>query len=121
MIHDFNNDLVVIPLKPLSVNEAWQGKRYKTKAYKQYCKDVAMLLPKGIAIPKGKFGIRFHFYFSSPRSDWDNPIKTTQDAICHTYGLDDANIYLGIVEKFLVEKGQERIEFELFEYREENE
>ena len=62
MIHDFNNDLVVIPLKPLSVNEAWQGKRYKTKKYKQYCKDIAMLLPKGIAIPKGKFGIRLHFY-----------------------------------------------------------
>lgn len=113
-----HGEMLVIPIKPLSVNEAWQGKRYKTSKYKKYCKDVALMLPNNIELPKGKFGIRFHFYFSSARSDWDNPIKTTQDAICSTYGLDDANIYLGIVEKFIVEKGQERIEFEIFEYTE---
>ena len=110
--------MINIPIKPLSVNEAWQGKRFKTPKYKKYCKDISLVLPKTIELPSGKFGIRFHFYFSSKRSDWDNPIKTTQDAICANYGLDDANIYLGIVEKFIVAKGDERIEFEIFEYEE---
>jgi len=35
-----------INYKPLSVNEAWQGKRFKTKAYKDYEKSLMLLLPK---------------------------------------------------------------------------
>lgn len=112
----FGNEMLVLPIKPLSVNEAWQGKRYKTDKYKKYCRDIKMLLPNNIELPKGKFGIRFHFYFSNKRSDWDNPIKTTQDAICAAYGLNDDNMYLGIVEKFICPKGEERTEFEIFEY-----
>jgi Holliday junction resolvase RusA-like endonuclease len=109
--------MLTIPIKPLSVNEAWQGKRYKTAKYKRYCQDIHMILPKNIELPDGKFGIRVHFYFSNAASDWDNPIKTTQDAICSYYGLNDSNMYLGIVEKFLCNKGEEKIEFEIFPYK----
>ena len=31
----FKYKIVRIEMKPLSVNEAWQGKRYKTEKYKQ--------------------------------------------------------------------------------------
>ena len=108
--------MIVLPIKPLSVNEAWQGKRYKTRKYKQYTRDVSLILPKSITIPKGKLGIRLHFYFSNKASDWDNPIKPLQDIICSNYGIDDRHIYLAIVEKFIVPKGEDRIEFEIFEY-----
>lgn len=103
-------------IKPMSVNEAWQGKRYKTAKYKKYTKDVSILLPREITIPKGKLGIRLHFFFSNSASDWDNPIKPLQDIICANYGIDDRHIYLAIVEKFIVKKGEERIDFELFQY-----
>ena len=39
-------------IKPLSVNEAWQGKRFKTNSYKSYEKDVMRLLPANLEIPK---------------------------------------------------------------------
>jgi Holliday junction resolvase RusA-like endonuclease len=104
-------------IKPLSVNDAWKGRRFKSDKYKQYAKDVRLLLPKQITIPKGELGIRFHFYFSNKASDWDNPIKPLQDVICACYGIDDRHIYLAIIEKFIVKKGQEKIEFEIFEYK----
>ena len=43
--------MVHIDIKPLSVNEAWQGRRYKTPKYKQYQETLLWLLPK-IKIPK---------------------------------------------------------------------
>ena len=37
---------VFLNVKPLSVNQCWQGRRYKTKAYKQYEKALLQILPK---------------------------------------------------------------------------
>lgn len=108
--------MITIPIKPLSVNEAWKGRRFKTDKYKRYSRDVSLLLPKSLEIPKGKLAITFRFYFSNSNCDWDNPIKPIQDIICSNYGIDDRHIYLAIIEKFVVKKGQERIEFEIYEY-----
>jgi hypothetical protein len=43
-----------IKIKPLSVNKAWQGKRFKTNEYKQYEKEVSLLLPSHLKIPEGR-------------------------------------------------------------------
>lgn len=118
--HKCGEDWLVIPLKPLSVNEAWQGKRYKSKKYKAYCKDVPMFLPSHITIPKGQMIICFDWYFSSGRSDWDNPIKPLQDIICSAYGLEDNNFYRAIIRKHLVDKGDERSEFRIHELTDKN-
>jgi len=40
-----------INIKPMSVNTAWQGKRYKTTLYQRYEKIVMVLLKK-MAIPE---------------------------------------------------------------------
>jgi len=50
----------LIRIKPLSVNKARQGKRFKTKDYKEYEKIVLMLL-RPIEIPKGKLRIDYIF------------------------------------------------------------
>ena len=34
-----------LKIKPLSVNQVWQGKRFKTKTYKDYEKNVLAILP----------------------------------------------------------------------------
>lgn len=60
-------------IKPMSVNEAWQGKRFKTRKYKQYEKACLFVLPKKIDIPDGPLKVSLVFGFSSKLSDADNP------------------------------------------------
>ena len=102
-----------IDLKPLSVNQAWKGRRFKTDRYKAYIRSCRALLPK-IEVPQGcKLQIHFVFGFSSAGSDWDNPIKPLQDIMQDLYGFNDSRIYRGITDKVLVKKGSEFIEFSI--------
>ncbi len=101
-----------INIKPLSVNQAWQGKRFKTKAYKQYEKDVQLLLGK-MDIPEGFLMIEMTFGFSNSASDWDNPIKPFQDILQKKYGFNDNRIKRAIIDVVKVKKGCEFIEFEI--------
>lgn len=106
-----------IDIKPLSVNESWQGKRYKTDKYKLYERACLFMLPKLNVPPKGKLQIEFVFGLSSKSSDWDNPIKPIQDIMQKKYGFNDNRIYRAIVEKVDVEKGNEFIEFNITELK----
>ena len=99
-------------IKPLSVNQAWQGKRFKTPQYKAFEKELTLLL-KRIKVPEGKLLLKAKFGLSSKNADWDNPIKPFQDVIQKKYGFNDRRIYKGEIEKVDVEKGKEFIEFEL--------
>lgn len=104
--------MVTVNIKPLSVNEVWQGKRFKTPKYKEYERVVLLMLPK-IKIPEPPYAISFEFGVSSKLSDWDNPIKPFQDILCKKYGIDDRDIYKGTVSKVLVKKGQEYVKFKI--------
>lgn len=101
-----------VNIKPLTVNQCWQGKRFKTPKYKAYEKELLLKLRK-MTIPDGKLMLIVNFGFSSKLSDWDNPIKPFQDCLQKKYGFDDRRIYKAIVEKFDVAKGDEYIEFDL--------
>lgn len=100
-----------IEIKPLSVNDAWKGRRYKTDEYKQYQNTLLWLLPK-IKLPPPPYELHFKFGFSSSASDWDNPIKPTQDILSKRYGFNDKLIRKAVVETEIVPKGKEYIEFE---------
>jgi len=104
------NNLVKLDIKPLSVNEAWKGRRFKTDKYKRYESDVLMMLPK-IIIPDGDLFLRIEFGFSNSASDWDNPIKPIVDIFQKKYGFDDKRITKAVVEKVKVKKGGEYIRF----------
>lgn len=99
-----------IKIKPLSVNAAWQGKRYKTKEYKSYEQELFWKLPD-INIPEGELHIEFIFGLSSKNADWDNPIKPFQDILQKKYGFDDKRIFSASVQKKIVKKGEEFISF----------
>ena len=103
---------ITVNIKPMSVNEAWKGKRYKTNEYKQYTTDLMWLLPK-IKLPEPPYQIRFEFGFSNTLSDWDNPVKPTQDILCKKYGFDDRLIRKAVVETDIVPKGEEYFVFEI--------
>ncbi len=108
------SDCLVIPIKPMSVNKAWGGRTFKSKEYKKYIKDVNLLLPAKIAFPDDKIILCLDFYFSSKASDLDNPIKPIQDIIFNKYGLDDKHVYSAIQRKFIVKRGEERIEVRIY-------
>lgn len=99
-----------INLEPLSVNTAWKGKRFKTDKYKQFERDMFLLLPK-MEIPKDELSVTLIFGFSNKASDIDNPIKPTLDVLQKAYGFNDKDIYELQVIKQIVKKGKEYIEF----------
>lgn len=101
-----------INIKPISLNEAYRGRRFSTKELKQFKDDVYIQLPK-LIIPKGKLEIHYVFGVSSKRSDGDNLVKAIQDCIANAYGFNDCMIYKWRGEKVDVAKGKEFIEFEL--------
>lgn len=105
-----------IDIKPMTVNRAWKGKRFKTKEYKQYEKDVLLLLPKKYDIPEGDLQVKFKFGLSSKLADYDNCIKLFQDLLQKKYKFDDRRIFRALIEKEIVKKGKEYIEFDIKPY-----
>ncbi len=101
---------ILIDIKPLSVNEAWQGRRFKTGKYKKYEKDMLLCLPK-IELPEPPYIAYYTFGLSNMASDWDNPVKPFQDICQKKYGFNDRNIKKAVIEKVKVEKGKEYIAF----------
>jgi Holliday junction resolvase RusA-like endonuclease len=102
-----------IEIKPLSVNQCWQGKRFKTPKYKDFEKQVLLLLPNNYKVPLGDLQITLKWGFSSKLSDWDNPIKPFQDILQKKYNFNDSRIFKATVEKEIVKKGEEYIEFNI--------
>jgi len=101
-----------LDIKPLSANEMWQGKRIKSKKYRDFEKSVLLML-KPVYVPDGNLELYLKWGFSSTNSDWDNPIKAFQDCLQKKYGFNDNRVFRAVVEKVKVKKGEEFIEFDL--------
>lgn len=104
--------MVTVELKPLSINEAFQGRRFKTEKYKKFEKNSMLLLPK-IKLPEPPFEVRYVFGFSNKASDADNPTKPLQDILQKKYKFNDKEIYRIIIDKVIVKKGKEFFGFEI--------
>lgn len=103
-----------IKIKPLSVNKAWQGKRFKTNNYKSYEKEMLLRLPK-LDVGEGILRIDIELSFSNKGADIDNPLKPLLDILQKKFGFNDSQIYELNVKKFIVKKGEEKIKFEIIE------
>ena len=101
--------------KPLSINEAWQGKRFKTPAYKRYEEAMLLLMPKGKVDPEQMLRVEFFFGFSNKASDLDNPVKLLMDIAQKKYGFNDKNVFELNVRKCLVKKGEEFIQMSIYQ------
>jgi Holliday junction resolvase RusA-like endonuclease len=98
--------------KPLSVNKAWKGVRYKTDAYKAYETIVLLRLPR-IIVPEPPFKLTLEFGFSNKASDFDNGVKCFVDILQKKYGFNDRDIYEALIRKKIVPKGKEYVSFSL--------
>ena len=104
---------IELSIKPLSVNEAWQGKRFKTDKYLAYEKELLLNLPNKKPKLSEMLRIDFFFGFSSPLADLDNPVKPLMDILQKKYGFNDKQVFELNVRKCLVEKGKEFISVEI--------
>ncbi len=104
-----------IEIKPLSVNDVWQGRRFKTPKYKQYERDLLLLLPPVKIDFKYDLSVNIIFGFSSATSDIDNPVKPLLDVLQKKYGFDDKQIHELNIKKEIVKKGNEFIKLEIKE------
>ncbi len=103
----------------MSVNKAWQGKRFKTKEYKAYERELLYTLPK-IELPEPPYSVSYSFGFSNSASDIDNPVKLLQDILQKKYGFNDRDILEMYVRKHKVSKGLEWLSFEIRHFDEKN-
>ena len=101
-----------LPIKPLSVNQAWQGKRFKSKAYTAYEKAVLPKL-KLSKLPDAPYALHFEFGFSNKASDIDNGVKPFLDLLQKKYKFNDKEVYYMTVSKVIVPRGQEYVHFKL--------
>ena len=85
--------MIKISIKPLSVNEAFQGRRFKTPKYNAFQKELLLKLPKIKLDLTGSLKISITYGFSSSLSDIDNPTKMFLDCLVKKYGFDDRQIY----------------------------
>ena len=104
--------MVKLNIKPLSVNEAWQGRRFKTDKYKRYESDMLLILPK-INIPPPPYRLNIIVGFSNKASDLDNICKPFLDILQKKYGINDKHIEILHIEKQIVSKNNDFISFEL--------
>ena len=105
-------NVIQINEKPLSCNEQWQGKRFKTTKYRGYEELLLLTLPS-LKIPEKPLKVMFEFGFSNKCSDIDNCVKSCLDILCKKYGFDDRDIYRLEVTKVIVPAKKEYTKFEI--------
>ena len=106
-------------IKPLSMNEAFLGRKRKTAKYRDYEIKLPVLLPE-LEIPdKGPLGLRLRVGLSNRAADVDNTIKPFVDVLQSHYCFNDNRVYIIEITKVKVQKGEEYISFDLFPLEEE--
>lgn len=104
-----------INIKPLSVNQCWQGKRFKTPEYKAYEREMLFKLPALKLPDSDRLCLHILVGYSNKQADIDNILKPLLDILQKKYRFNDNQIYRLLVEKFITYKGGEFISFKFTE------
>lgn len=97
-----------IKIKPLSANELWTGRRFNTKAYTAYEKELFYQLPP-LTLQKTPLFLGVEIGLSNKRADLDNCLKGLIDILQKKYNFNDNMIYMIRARKCNVERGEEYI------------
>lgn len=101
-----------IQIKPISINQAFQGRRFKTPIYKAFEKEMLLRMPS-LILPKSPLKLTITYGFSNSLSDLDNPTKLVTDIMQKKYMFNDRDIYEMVLYKKIVKKGFEYISYKL--------
>lgn len=104
---------LVIREKPVSVNECWQGRRYKSGVYLAYEMLILHHLPTPSFTFSGPIAVDYRFFLKHHKTtDYDNLIKPLQDILQKKgYFADDRQIYRASQEK--IPSRTDRVEVEI--------
>ena len=110
-----NEDIrrISIKLKPLSINQAFQGRRFKSKGHRQYEKDIHALVKPCLNPLTGMIVATYSFFIKNDKmTDGDNLVKVLQDILVKLgYIKDDRYIKRYIIEKYHSENEHIEVEF----------
>lgn len=71
-----------LKVKPLSINAAYSGRRFKTEGYRDFSDEVLYLLPRRFEKICGELSMKYIFHVKNyEKSDVDNMVKTIQDLL----------------------------------------
>ena len=104
--------IINLNIKPLSINVAFQGKRFKTPEYKKYEIQVLRMLPD-IEIKEFK-KLKITYGFSNMMADIDNPTKLVLDLLQKKYNVNDRDLIYLVLHKEKTKKGEEFIEIDFY-------
>ena len=110
--------MIEIPLKPLTTNRLWKGRRFKTAEYKQYeAAMVALLNRSGLEIPPGR--VVFEVVAGvTGLYDLDNAIKSTLDVIqLYDPHFNDRDVFKIVAEKYLTPRRDNFLALNFEEYK----
>ena len=108
---------IKLNIKPLSVNKAWQGRRFRSKEYNEFRamllgdkRNIGLLFPYENLSYTGEIEIHYKFYLKNAnKTDYDNLLKPLQDLLVEYKIIeDDRFITRAIIEKF--KSSEDRIE-----------
>lgn len=95
---------IKVKIRPMSINKSWQGRRFKTKEYKEWSKEISYLL-KEQKIKKTTEAVEIKidwYYKNAKRMDIDNPLKVFLDSLVQNNIIDDdRNIWKLTIEKHI--------------------
>lgn len=112
---------IEVPLKPMSINVAWQGKRYKTKRYKNFEKAFFLSTSQPHTTIKEEVVVIYVFYLKYyGRTDVGNLEKPLSDLITkRNYIKDDRYIKsINLIKKRVKDKKEQRIDIYIEPYTE---
>lgn len=104
-----------LELRPVSTNRLYVGRRFLSKAAKQFkeqCHRQLLLLSEPVLVPRGP--LELHFVFGLHRDmDVSNCVKLVEDCIADFYGFNDKRVQGCSLRKVKVARGEEFISFSL--------
>ena len=109
-------------IKPISTNSIWIGKRWKSKAAKEFERNIALLLAtqcRDTSLPDGELTVRLRIG-TTRRFDVDNSLKLLLDCLARHFGIDDRRFSALAVVRVPVKRGAEFITFHISKFRPED-
>lgn len=104
-----------IDLCPLSVNQAYTGRRFDTEKKKEFTRKLREAIKHFVLEDcVAPYEVHYRFYISK-RQDIDGAIKVLQDVICEHFWFDDREIYKIVAEKIVSE--EHYFEFDILTYK----
>lgn len=98
--------MILIPIKPISVNQCWQGRRFATNKYKDFTKDMLRVMPNQIIV-KGNIELKIKLNLKSLlRGDIDNFVKPIVDCVVKKGWIEDDRF----IQNLEVEKMKSKVE-----------